>query len=322
MSTSALVALSDAAATHGAPFIQLTSRGNLQVRALPDPLPAAFVDTVTAAGFLPHPTHERVRNIVASPWSAHAADLAALVSELDAGLCADPTLARLPGRMLFVLDDGSGHLLGLPFDLGYQRVSDVEGRLLAAGGGTVPVSRDQAVGAVLERARHFVRERETLDPAPWNVRELPAESQVLAGLSFGSVSSVAPPPAGRYGADVVATVPLGLLTPPMVAALAAVADRVAVTPWRRLVIAGSREESLDRGAVLAAAGLVVEPASGWDQVTACIGAPHCRRTSVRTLELARGLVAAGGLGADELVHVSGCERRCGKPAAAHRDVLG
>src|SRR5690349_7297706 len=56
-----------AAAADGAESVQLTSRGNLQVRALPDPLPERFVELIEATGLLPSASHERVRNIVASP---------------------------------------------------------------------------------------------------------------------------------------------------------------------------------------------------------------------------------------------------------------
>ena len=59
--------LSDLSTAYGNGVLQLTSRAGLQLRGLPDPLPEAFVDAVAATGLLPSTTHERVRNIVASP---------------------------------------------------------------------------------------------------------------------------------------------------------------------------------------------------------------------------------------------------------------
>ena len=59
--------LAELAAAYGNGVLQLTSRAGLQLRGLPDPLPAAFVDAVVGAGLLPSASHERVRNIVASP---------------------------------------------------------------------------------------------------------------------------------------------------------------------------------------------------------------------------------------------------------------
>src|SRR6478609_10024176 len=96
---------------------------SVQLRGLPDPLPPDFVDAVFAAGVLPTISHERVRNIVASPLtglSGGRADVGPLTGALDAGLVAEPALAELPGRFLFVLDDGRGDVRDLTFDLGYQ----------------------------------------------------------------------------------------------------------------------------------------------------------------------------------------------------------
>ena len=59
-----LTALADAATRFGSPAMELTSRGNIQIRGLTDP--GALADAVAAAGLLPSPSHERVRNIVAS----------------------------------------------------------------------------------------------------------------------------------------------------------------------------------------------------------------------------------------------------------------
>ena len=43
-----LVTVCDLAERFGQPFVQLTSRGNLQLRGLDEPLPGAFVDAVAA----------------------------------------------------------------------------------------------------------------------------------------------------------------------------------------------------------------------------------------------------------------------------------
>ena len=77
--------------------VHLTSRGNLQLRGLrrDDPRLAA---RLAAAGLLPSTTHERARNVLASPLSGIAgglADVRDLARELDRGLCARPALAAL-----------------------------------------------------------------------------------------------------------------------------------------------------------------------------------------------------------------------------------
>ena len=99
--------------------VELTSRGNVQLRAVSDPVDLA--SRLADAGLLPSATHERVRNILASPLSGRVGgliDVRALVGELDEELCARRDLAELPGRTLFALDDGRGDMCGLEPDFG------------------------------------------------------------------------------------------------------------------------------------------------------------------------------------------------------------
>ena len=101
-----------------------------------------------------------------------------------------------------------------------------------------------------------------------------------------------------------------MLTREDVNALAEVTDEVVITPWRSVVVrdGASRVESLR------SAGLVTEPEGPWARLSACVGAPSCRRTTVPTLDLARSAaetVASRHLTATQDVHVVGCERRCG-----------
>lgn len=291
------------AGAFGAPVVQLTSRGNLQLRALPDPLPLALVEAVEATGLLPSASHERVRNILAAPL---ATELGPLVESFDAALTAEPRLARLPGRFLFAFSDASGSVLSERWDVAYQRLSSSSGVLYAGQlGREVPPAH--AVAAMVGVALRFV---ESAPEGAWNVRDLPSDSPVLDGLDPWPLVPAPPLRPGVVGRDVVCAVPLGMLTAEHVDALASLTDTAVITPWRSVVV----PDGADDLEALRRAGLVTEPDGPWARISACVGAPSCRRTTATTLGLARSAaetVAARRLAVEHDVHVVGCERRCG-----------
>lgn len=104
-----LRAVRELAETFGDGHIELTSRANIQLRALTGAPVETLGARLAAAGLLPSSTHELVRNIAASPLPGpdEAVDIRALVPRLDRALCADPRLSTLPGRFLFALDSGA-----------------------------------------------------------------------------------------------------------------------------------------------------------------------------------------------------------------------
>lgn len=316
--TTELVDISDLAEQFGAPFVQMTSRGNLQVRGLPEPLPVPLVRSVERLGLLPSATHERVRNIVADP----STELDRLVGELDDRLQRDDALATLPGRWLFALCDATGSSLDAPYDVAFQQFSPTSGRLIA-GRCSRPCSPTEAVGALLDVANRFLALRES--DAVWNLRDLPADSPLFDGFeTFDSAPNVSRCAAGsgpigvNAGESTELGVPLGFLTPTLVEALAATlgsAARLVVTPRRSLVLpAGTSPEVIDE---LIGAGFhgATDPRR---RVTACIGAPFCRRTDSPTVEIAGDTPAPE---AHERLHIVGCERACGRPTSPHTLVV-
>lgn len=319
---SALLRLSRIARAYGNADLQLTSRGGLQVRGLPPDLPDGFVAEIISAGFLPAPDHERVRNITASPLTGVAGgstDVSGMVTDLDRRLTADPELARLPGRFLFVLDDGRGDVRGLAFDLAYVALADDHGLLLI---GTselaVPTTAERATEMMIRLARDFLEVREGTPDHPWHVRDLPEWCATRPGVTTVDLGpSDLTAPLGVVGDAACVQVPLSLLTPAQTEAVAATAesDAVVITPWRGLILPGAGA----RLSTLTDAGLVADPDSAWSRLTACVGAPGCTSALIDTRSLAAGLVATGST--LPRVHVSGCDRRCGAPAGDHLDLV-
>ena len=316
---SALSRLLDVLAEQPDPTVLLTSRAALQLRGLPDPLTAETRAALLATGLVPAPSHELVRNVVASPLSGldggGRCDLRPLTAGLDDAVCAAPGLAHLGGRFLFALDDGRGDVIGGTFDLGFLATGPDRGVVLAGsqpGGWSVPLR--EAARTLTALAEEFA-ERTKGGETAWHVDELADR------LGPAPTCVISPPPQpdrplGAVGEHAVVAVPLGLLRREHVDALSRVAETVRVTPWRSLVV----EHGARHLPALEAAGLATHAGSPWHRLHACTGLPGCSRAAIDTRGLARDLapvLPAGNLP----VHVSGCERRCGKPAAAYVDVL-
>ncbi|MFC4000528.1 precorrin-3B synthase [Prauserella oleivorans] len=289
--------------------VHLTSRANLQLRAIRDV--DELVTRLAQAGLLPAPGHERVRNILGSPLSGlHGgrADIRPLVSALDRAICARPDLARLPGRFLFALDDGRGDVAGEGADLCWRALDEDSGALLLDGADTTfRVPTGQAVAALVAAAAAFVRTRGTA----WRLREADPAPVLSALHPFGTPADVAgsssegPPPVGPVaGGIVVAAPPFGRLS---AAVLRELGD-VVVTPWRTVVLA--------RPGAADGTDLVTDPAAPSLGVSACIGSPGCAKSRADVRADAHGIAAAG-----VTAHVAGCERRCGRPRGPHVDVV-
>ena len=316
--------------------IELTSRGNIQVRALAGDAAARLTGVLTAAGLLPSLDHDRVRNILASPLAGldGGPDLAPFVAALDAGLCARPRLASLPGRFLFAVDDGRGDVASPDADV-----------TAVIGGGTASVNGlavgpdetvrpdatagpDDVAAVMLAFAGAFLDERTARGSAAWRIADLPGGKEhvqaVVAarlGLPTATESADMTPavrPVGIAGNHAVLLAPLGRLTVDQVRWVADQVTRrpVRVTPWRSVVLPDQADPAavLSRAAIL---GFGVDEASPWLRVTACAGQPRC------TSALADVQADAAGFAArwpNRIVHVSGCARHCGRPASTDIDV--
>ncbi|ATW52554.1 precorrin-3B synthase [Streptomyces peucetius subsp. caesius ATCC 27952] len=345
LSAAQAYALADAAQRLGDGALDITSRGNLQLRGLEAGCGGELALLLDAAGLLPSPRHERVRNVVASPLSGldgrGYADVQPLVRELDALLCASERAPELSGRFLFALDDGRGDMAELAADVMLLAEPGGGSVRVTVGDAAVRVKAEDGPRAMLLAAEAFLDAAAT---RAWRVRELPAAHAVsaadlaaraaAAGLDADDAVAAVPPscpdraaggegppvPGAGHGA-VYVVAPLGRVTASAWRLIAGVAERygpgeLRVTPWRGVVVVGAGEEQLG---VLAGAGLVTDPASPWLGVGACTGRPGCAKSLADVRADATALLPAGAGGLP--VHWSGCERRCGHPRGAWVDVV-
>lgn len=328
--------LADAADRLGDGHLDLTSRGNAQLRGLGESCGGELAELLGRAGLLPRSSHERVRNIVASPLAgldrSGLTDVSAWVPELDRLLCADLGAVGLSGRFLFALDDGRGDVAGLDGDV--TLLAGHAGALLWTAGAVegVRVAAADAPRAALIAAGYFLDAARDAGTRAWRVGELPpghgldvrvlrerlgaagipgrVEGVSLAAGGEGPEPGLVPGRGDGVALSVLA--PLGRLSSGQWRLLAGLSGRMRLTPWRGVVVPGLTERTARRALEeLAAAGLVTAPDSPWRSVTACTGQPGCAKARADVRADARALVARtpGPLP----VHWSGCERRCGHP---------
>ncbi len=321
------LALADAAQALGDGRLEITSRGNVQLRGLASDCGGELAGRLRAVGLLPSDTHERVRNIVASPGPvggpvgdpvAGTADVRAWARALDEALCASPWAVGLSGKFLFALDDGSGDVAALDADVTLIAGPDGTALLRLGRAATVrPVPAGRAVAAALDAAREFLDAQRAAGLRAWHLRELPdllppgpLPMPVLPGRRppLGALSDQGGPHVGgphdgglhdgpydgpSIGAHVGLHVGLrfGAATAAQWRTLVDAAEgELRLTPWRAAVLPGAPAARLPE---LAAAGFRTAGGTAWEGASACTGLPGCAksRADVRA-DAARALDAA------------------------------
>ncbi|MET9696644.1 precorrin-3B synthase [Streptomyces sp. NPDC006529] len=327
LTADAAAAVADAADRLGDGHLDLTSRGNAQLRGLGASCGGELAALLTAAGLLPAAaaTHERVRNIVASPLSGldrqGRPDVTPWVGALDRLLCASGPAAALSGRFLFALDDGRGDVSSLAPDVHVLALKRGMAVLWTHDDtDAVAVGHQDAPRAALTVARYFLDVVHEAGTKAWRVSELPVEQrpesgELLKRLRERGISAERahgfrrrtgpgprPGPVAGLDPDHVALsvlAPLGRLTSAQWRLLAATATAAAgtlrLTPWRGIVVPGVRAATAaDTLARLADAGLVTAPGDPWENVSACTGRPGCAKALADVRADARAVVARSG----------------------------
>jgi precorrin-3B synthase len=344
LAPASVAALAGCAAEFGNGAIELSARGNLQMRGVGEAALPALRRRLDGLGLLDADAGaERIRNIVASPLAdldpAAVLDVAPIVAALEGRLRWDRALRRLPAKFGFLVDGGGVLPLGdVEADIRIEAFSGPDGPLCAvrpAGAGDLAAICAPVEAAGVAVALALVCASETADPGERMgaliARRGAGAVFAAAGLATAAASAarrIAIPRSylgvNEFGASVVVggAAPLGRTTARDLALLAAAAERngaadVRLTPWRALLITGLDRAGADRlGAALESAGFLLDPADRRLGIVACVGAPACahaaRPVAREALALAPLLPAGRGI----LVHVSGCAKGCAHARAA------
>lgn len=295
------------AQAHGNGLIDLSARGNVQLRGVSDASHGPLIDGLRALGLIDANAEiEGMRNIVVAPfWRAGdgTQDMAAaLVSAL-----ARPDAPRLPGKFGYALDVGPAPVLReTACDIRIER--DAAGGLIVlADGLTRGIATTQAdmPATVLALAQWFV-DAGGISGGRGRMRRLVDHVAPPAPFTAVARQDVAPltqtPGLTEHGALV--GFEFGQMQARTLAALSALGD-LRVTPWRMLLVDGLAD-------MPAIPGLITRADDPMLRVVACTGAPACVQSLQPTRDLARALAPY----ASTLVHVSGCAKGCAHAAVA------
>ncbi|MGZ4774261.1 MAG: precorrin-3B synthase [Oryzihumus sp.] len=336
--------------------LEVTSRGNLQVRGLAPSCGGDLADRLYAVGLLPSVAHDRARNVLLSPLSGldgrGLSDLTPAVGDYDEILRGTTALAELSGRFLVAFDDGRHDVAALDADVTLVARAERVTELLLAGLPTgLTVAAGDAARCAASAVESFLAARAAAGADSWRVRDLVSSPLDLlaavrhllddravpheqsdpglrpsAGRRQGPALGVVRSPEGPAVLSVAA--PLGRAPAASWQALVALA-RTAVgdlrlTPWRGIVIPGVEVAGCTTGlASLASAGFVTNARSPRAGVTACTGRPGCAKSLADVHADAVASFGAQRASGTTLLplHWSGCERRCGHPTGARVEVV-
>ena len=337
-------AIAEVARRHGSGALELTSRGNLQIRGVtPDRLAAARAALETLGLVDADPEREAIRNVLVAPLcdiDPAAVDVGPTARALSKAMLEHPTLRALPPKVGVLVDGGgAAPLEDTAADLRLEAVHDgsrVVYRL--AVGATAReatllrrVPEETAVAAAIEVLERFVALREHHDPAPRRLAEAVSRAGASALSPRAATPDVRtpdpvtagaadrPPEPGDHGRWLGVAFPFGALTATQLEALAAevteTAGRVRLTPWRMLLLTGFDPTAAER---LTAAGAILDGDDPRRRLSACIGRPGCQWASTTTRDDALGLATAIAAlpGSGTVLDVDGCAKACSRSRSA------
>jgi precorrin-3B synthase len=346
--------LADLACAVGDGTLELTSRANIQLRAIRDRDLEHLVEKIIGAGLLPSPLHDRVRNIVTSPIAgldvAELIDPRPLVHAFDRRLTGEPEFAGLHPKFSFGIYGGSRRFSRDTDDISIEATGLIPGSYFALSMGGVAtgylVSAENAVDCMLAAASMCmelakeaglpVRGKPVTAAPGATKRIVDALSHLLTPSPFAfAVTRVEEAPWGLHPTShagrvsIIPSVPLGRLTTAQAHCLAAIATEFAgslrLAGWRGVVLGVVHKAAADLiVGRLEAAGLSCDGRDGFLGLAACAGSNGCdasladvRSDAASLAQRLRGRAAPPGW----TVNLSGCEKRCGRRYGATADLI-
>jgi precorrin-3B synthase len=338
-------ALAQCAEDFGNRQIDLSSRGNLQLRGVTQERLPELHARLDALGLLDEdPDVEAIRNILVSPLSgvdpSALCDVRPIARALDEKLRADARLRSLPGKSLFLIGDGGSLPLSPETaDVGFVATATAQGPCFIAYLGGTPAGQCEIGDAsdITIRASHAFLdlrqgdERRMRDLVGRLGTETLAKHAGLSPLVMNSERVTASHILGLHQIGDRQALGIGIafgrLDAQKLRLLADMAEAVRgelrLSPWRAIfllaeTIDATLQDSLCHG------GFILDDEAPARAVAACSGKPAClhgavdaQQDALRLAPLAHGLTDYGvGL------HISGCAKGCAHAAQAPVTLVG
>jgi precorrin-3B synthase len=334
--------------------IEITSRANLQLRAIRDQDLSHIIASISSAGLLPSPQHDRVRNIVTSPVAGldgeELMDPRPLIHELDRQLRAEPIFANLHPKFSFAIHGGPRRFSRDLDDISLEAVhsNSVPHFHLSIGGASsgFVIKRVDAVTCMLAAAKMCIElalESNTHVRAKAILTIPGARGLIVDALSHMLTPSPDSPPTRTVNealigihpttdesrVSIIPSVPLGRLAAQQAYSLVDAASEwkgdLRFAPWRGVVLGSIPKSAADKiVGQLRSIGLSCEGRDGFQGIAACAGITGCdasltdvRRDAASLAQRFSGHAGPSGW----TVNVSGCDKQCGRRHGATADLV-
>ncbi|MEM6887341.1 MAG: cobalamin biosynthesis protein CobG [Pseudomonadota bacterium] len=304
-----MLAVCEVADAAGNGILDLTSRGNLQVRGLDVPShQEAVIALLGADVIMSDPFVEQRRALLIDPFW-RAGDLSVrLATQLVNALRDFP---KLPGKAGFAIDTGTQPCLqSASADIRFE-LSETGALVIRADGvaGGLAVAETDAIAAAIEVAGWYAarvsggrgRLRDLIKnenyPCAWQSEAVRRQSELPSYPGSTPIGQQVAVPFGQIAAKTLRT-------------LAETSSGIRLTPWRTLVLEGIEDFRHPE--------LIHTSDHPLLRADACPGAPRCASAFIDTRRIARLLapLTRGSL------HVSGCAKGCARQARADLTIVG
>ena len=303
-------AVAELSTRFGNGLLDLSARGNLQMRGVREADHADLITALQALDLVDRDVAAEARNTILVTPFWRKGDLSHRIAKQLSAALTEAIDMTLPGKFGFAVDCAAAPVLGdAAADIRIEKNptgGETELLLIADGAKMgLPVSETAAVREALALAKWFLAQGGAPDGRGRMHRLIARRDPPEMHLATRATSAPQQFPRQTATGQLVA-LELGQVPAQTFAALADL-GAVRLTPWRMLLV-----ESQAKLADLP--GLILDATDPRLRVHACTGKPGCLQAHAQTRPLARRLAAQVPPG--KTLHIAGCAKGCAHPTAA------